>query len=176
MSGKIEGKNNRIIIGDAGNLSKVHIKIFGDNNLIEIGSIISIKNLSIAVGCHVLAHKTHLSIGDRISMQDDNVILLYNSGNKCSIGSDCLFSHSITVRCGYSPHLIFDQNGNYIDIPKGVKIGDHVWVGERSYIMKNVTIPDDCIVALASVVTRVFNDSFCVIGGNPAKVIKENIE
>jgi acetyltransferase-like isoleucine patch superfamily enzyme len=175
LVGSINGKNNKIVIGDAEQPSNIDIRISGDNNTIIIGTIISVRNLLIVVGCHVPAHQTNLLIGSKLSMQPGNKILLYNSGNKCVIGEDCMFSNNITLRGGDSPHLIFDLEGNYIDKPKGIKIGDHVWVGEHSYIMKNASIADDCIVALASVVTRTFLDRHCAIGGNPAKVIKEKI-
>ena len=58
----------------------------------------------------------------------------------------------------------------------GVKIGNHVWIGERCYITKRVEIPDECILAAQSVATRKFTEESCVIGGNPAKIVKRDIQ
>ena len=41
--------------------------------------------------------------------------------------------------------------------------------------MKNTTIPNGCVVATRSIVTRNFEKENCIIAGSPAKVVKENI-
>ena len=56
----------------------------------------------------------------------------------------------------------------------GVVIGNHVWVGANSTVLKNVTIEDGAIVGANSLVTKNVSSN-CVVAGNPAKVIKENI-
>ena len=43
-------------------------------------------------------------------------------------------------------------------------------------ICKNTLIPDNCIVGISSVVTKKFETKNCVIAGNPAKVVKEDIK
>ena len=51
-----------------------------------------------------------------------------------------------------------------------VTIGDGVWIGFGSLIMKGVTIGDGAIIASHSVVTKDV-PPYAVVGGNPAKVI-----
>ena len=53
-----------------------------------------------------------------------------------------------------------------------VEIGKKCWVGANSVILPGVNLSDGVIVAAGSVVTKSFDGS-CVIGGNPAKVIKQ---
>ena len=58
-------------------------------------------------------------------------------------------------------------------VSKGaVIIGKNVWVGDKVSIMPNVRIGDGVIIAANSVVTKDV-PSYSIIGGNPAKLIKE---
>jgi len=54
-----------------------------------------------------------------------------------------------------------------------VKIGKYCWIGAGAKIMPNVELGDWTIVAAGCVVTKSFPGGYCVIGGVPAKVIKE---
>ena len=88
-----------------------------------------------------------------------------------------MFSNNIIVRCGESPHLLFDYTTKeYIDKSEGVYIGNHVWVGERVYITKKAYINDENIIAACSVVTKKFNEKHTVIAGSPAKIVKDNVQ
>lgn len=137
---------------------------------------IQIRGLKIVIGSHVLANNTNLTIGKNLSTESNVSFLLYDTNNKLVIGEDCMFSNSITIRCGELPHLIFSlEDSKYIGFSKGVFIGNHVWIGEQSYINKRVTIPNGNIVAACSVVAKRFTEENCVLGGNPAKVIKHEI-
>lgn len=54
-------------------------------------------------------------------------------------------------------------------------IGTHCFIGCGSIIMPNVTIGNHVIVAAGSVVTKDVPDH-CIVAGNPAKIIKTDIE
>lgn len=66
--------------------------------------------------------------------------------------------------------------GTISDTSEGVFIGDHVWIGEKAYITKNATIPNESIVAACSVVTRRFLEPNSVLAGNPAKLVRKNVK
>ena len=72
-------------------------------------------------------------------------------------------------------HSIFDENGNLINVGQSITIGNHVWICKDVKIMKNTNIPDGCIVAQGSIVTKKFEKENCILAGNPARVVKENI-
>ena len=55
-----------------------------------------------------------------------------------------------------------------------VVIGDHVWIGQRATILKGVTIGNNAIVAAGAVVTKDVPAN-TIVGGVPAKVIRENV-
>ena len=56
-----------------------------------------------------------------------------------------------------------------------VVIGENCWIGRNVSIMKGVTIGDNCVIAANSVVTKSIPAN-CIAAGNPAKVVKTNIE
>lgn len=58
---------------------------------------------------------------------------------------------------------------------KPIIIGDNCWIGEYSRICKGVTIGEGSIVAANAVVTRDVPPN-CIVAGNPAKIVKENID
>lgn len=177
LVGNVKGKNNNIIIKNAHSTCSIDLVVHGNNNSIFIDVAGKIGSLVIRVGNHIPAHNVKFTIDRGFSNEGGGIIYLYNSGNILEIGNNCMFSKNITIRCGDSPHLLFDKNsGEYLDISQGVFIGDHVWVGEDVYITKNVTIPSECIVGAKSIVTKRFEEKYCAIAGNPAKVVRKNVE
>ncbi len=68
-----------------------------------------------------------------------------------------------------SNHDIYD---NRIGVHSTIRIGDYCWIGMNAVILPNVTLGEYTIVGAGSVVTKSFPEGYCVIGGNPAKIIK----
>ncbi len=64
-----------------------------------------------------------------------------------------------------------DNLENHIE-PKDVEIGKNCWIGMNSVILPGVKLGDMTIVGAGSVVTKSFPEGYCVIGGNPARVIR----
>lgn len=58
---------------------------------------------------------------------------------------------------------------------KPVIIGNNCWIGENSRIQKGVTIGDNSIIAACSVVTKDVPAN-CIAAGNPAKIVKTDID
>ena len=61
--------------------------------------------------------------------------------------------------------------GLYLD----TTVGERCFIGARSLILPGVTVGDESIVAAGAVVTKDVPPR-CVVAGNPARVIRENIE
>ena len=53
-----------------------------------------------------------------------------------------------------------------------VTLGENCWIGMNSVILPGVTLGDRTVVGAGSVVTKSFLEGWCVVAGNPAKVIK----
>lgn len=58
---------------------------------------------------------------------------------------------------------------------KPIMIGENCWIGSNVRICKGVTIGDNSVVAACSVVTKDVPAN-CIVAGNPAKVVKTDID
>ncbi len=86
------------------------------------------------------------------------------------IGKGCAIARDVIIRDN-DAHSIIDKAYESV---KEVNIGDNVWIGARAMILKGVILGDGAIVAAGSVVLKDV-PSKCVVAGNPAKIIKENV-
>jgi acetyltransferase-like isoleucine patch superfamily enzyme len=68
-----------------------------------------------------------------------------------------------------SNHDIYDTTKH---LEGTVRIGKYCWIGMNAVILPNVELGDFTIVGAGAVVTKSFKEGYCVIGGNPAKVIR----
>lgn len=54
-----------------------------------------------------------------------------------------------------------------------VTIGKYCWIGMNSVILPNVELGDFTIVGAGSIVTTSFKEGYCILAGNPAKIVKK---
>jgi acetyltransferase-like isoleucine patch superfamily enzyme len=57
-------------------------------------------------------------------------------------------------------------------VAKPVMIGSYCWLGMGSKVLPGVTLGDFTTVGAGAVVTRSFSEGYCVLAGNPARVIR----
>lgn len=110
--------------------------------------------------------KAKLIIGQGTNIGDRTEI---HVGTSISIGRDCAISWDVCIL-----DRDYHEFNSKREEKASVIIGNNVWIGCRATILKGVTIGDGAVVAAGSVVTKDVPANCCV-GGNPAKVIKENI-
>lgn len=103
-----------------------------------------------------------------------NTELAVIEGTTIEFGDDCMLSANITLRTGDS-HSITDLQGNRTNPSKSIKIGNHVWIGNTVLIFKGTQVADNSIVAGGTVGGGKIYPSHSIIGGNPAKVVKEGV-
>jgi virginiamycin A acetyltransferase len=101
-------------------------------------------------------------------------------GKFCSIASFCSIGvdNHPTDWISTSPLLkgaIKSRSNGFIDQIERPIIGNDVWIGAHSVILKGVHIGDGAIVAAGAVVTKDV-PSYAIVGGVPAKVIKFRLE
>lgn len=68
-------------------------------------------------------------------------------------------------------HIFVDDE--IVNSDQKVCIGNHVWIGCRSTILKGVKIPNNCVIAANSNVIRSISQENVIVAGNPAVVKKE---
>lgn len=95
-------------------------------------------------------------------------------GKSITFGDDCILGWNVHIR-DCDGHSLF-QNGVRINPNKAVQIGNHVWIGQDVKILKGTVIPENSVIAMNSCVTKSFTEPKTIIGGYPAKVIKQNVD
>ena len=115
-----------------------------------------------------------LSIGCDCSFGAHNHI---TCTNKIQIGNGVLTGKWVTITD--NSHGATDYDSLVIPpsqrpiVSKGpVIIGDYVWIGDKASILGGVSIGRNVVIGANSVVTNDVPD-FCVVVGNPAKIIKQ---
>lgn len=112
-----------------------------------------------------------IKFGDNCAV-GDNVIIYSSKDGGISIGNDTLIAaNSYLIDSDHSflkNKLIRLQPMNI----KPISIGNDVWIGANTTILKGLTIGDGAIVGANSLVNRSV-DSFTVVAGVPAKQIKK---
>ncbi|XQY90095.1 maltose acetyltransferase domain-containing protein [Metabacillus sp. HB246100] len=90
---------------------------------------------------------------------------------KITIGDNCMVAPGVHIYTATHPLDPIERNsGKEYGIP--VKIGDNVWIGGKAVINPGVSLGNNIVVASGAVVTKSF-PSNVVIGGNPARIIKD---
>ncbi|WP_335997635.1 acyltransferase [Fusobacterium polymorphum] len=163
----VEGTNNVIYINKETSLRNTYIKIEGDNNKIFIGNNCCIKNLDI----DMKNNNSIIKIGAKTTIERARITSF--EPYKIEIGKDCMFSSDIIIM-NTDVHRIYDVDTRLkTNEGKEISIGNHVWLGIRTIILKGVTIGDNSIVAAGSIVTKDVKAN-TIVSGTPAKQIKEN--
>jgi len=180
ISISIQGCGNVIKIGKlAPGNGKLIIKVAGNNNVIEIKNGCKINNtLRIIVGqIHFNfgpIQNVKCCIGELCGFESCDVIT-FNSNAIINVGDKCMVSYNVNIY-HTDAHPILDVKTNkIINKVKSLTIGNHVWIGANSTILKNTSIANDCIVGWGSIVSGNFSEPYCAIAGNPACVVKKGI-
>lgn len=87
------------------------------------------------------------------------------------IGRDVVLTDGVTILThGYDLAVIMNKYGELYGSAGKVKIGNNVFIGVNSTILKGVNIGDNVIIGANSLVNKSF-PSNVVIAGNPARIV-----
>ncbi|WP_348799480.1 acyltransferase [Flavobacterium adhaerens] len=151
--GIFDEKKSRAILQLCGSL------IFKGSAQIGHGSKLSIgKN-----GC--------LIIGNNFKITAETAIV---SHEKIEFGSNCLLSWDILLM-DTDFHIIRDSDDRQVNVSREIIVGDNVWIGCRSTILKGSRIPNHCVIGANSVLNSNFKIEKAIYAGIPAHLVRDNI-
>lgn len=65
-----------------------------------------------------------------------------------------------------------DMTDSMKHVESSIDIGSYCWLGMNSVVLPGVRLGDHTVVGAGAVVTKSFPDGYCVLAGNPARIIK----
>ncbi len=113
---------------------------------------------------------SRITLGDNVGISGSTICasVSVTIGNNVIIGSGCLITDTDAHPIDWKDR----REGRLDSIHKSpVVIGDDVFIGARSIILKGVTIGDRAIVGAGSVVNKDVPTG-SIVAGNPARIVK----
>lgn len=159
------------------------------------------KNIHIDRDCYIDAvSKNGIQFGNNVSIQKRVMIECTGSikhlgkglilGNNVGIGSNSFLGCSGGIEIGddtiFGNYVsVHSENHNYSNMAtpirlqgvnhRGIKIGKNCWIGAKVTILDGTILGDGCIVAAGAVLNGKIYEKNSIIGGVPAKVLKNRI-
>ena len=134
------------------------------------------KNVNVPRGCR-FSGIGNILVGNDVSFGERTEILTTRA--KVRFGNHIMLGPGVTMVSGN--HRI-DIIGKYMSevsdamkVPENdqdIVIEDDVWIGSNAIILKGVTIGTGSVIAAGAVVTKSV-PAYSIVGGNPAKVIRQ---
>lgn len=112
--------------------------------------------------------KGTLRVGSRFAISGTTSIVC---SKQITIGDDVQFSWN-TLVMDSDAHTIYGNDGDIINPPTDITIGNKVWIAADVTILKNSYIGNNCIVASKSLVNRRIKEDNQILAGSPAKAVK----
>ncbi|KHT65155.1 hypothetical protein RJ45_02740 [Photobacterium gaetbulicola] len=112
----------------------------------------------------------NIEVGKSFYMNANGVIL---DCGKVIIGDEVMIGPNVTL-CTAGHPIDAATRYTYEEFAKPITVGNQVWIGANVLVLPGVTIGDGAVVSGGSVVTKDV-PAHTVVVGNPAKVVKENI-
>lgn len=125
-----------------------------------------------------------VNIGKRLKTRGNDNLLIDHG--KLVMGDYCFLNYNVSITCvdriEIGNHVqiannvvIVDHDHDYKElkglISERICIEDNVWIGANSIILKGVHIGRESVIAAGSIVNKDV-PSKCVVGGQPARLIK----
>jgi len=112
-----------------------------------------------------------LSIGDNTYITASSIVYCTN---EIEIGSNCAIAWNTTI-IDTDFHHIYYPDGTENELSAPVRIGNKVWIGCNTTILKGVTIGDNAVIGANTLVNKDVPPN-CLAVGNPMRIIHEGID
>lgn len=162
------GRTANVYLGDGSQPSDIRL---GKNVCIE-GILGSQNHGKISIGDHSrLGGNAHIQCVDSVTIGDNTGIAINTyicDNNNHPLNPE--FRHYMRMQPANDDAWTWKYSDH-----APIVIGNNCWIGQNVRIQKGVTIGDNSIIAANSVVTKSVPAN-CIAAGNPAKVVKTNID
>ena len=143
-----------------------------DRPILKITGDIHFKGKAkIGIGAKLLVNGS-LHLGKNFNVTGDALIIC---SKKISFGDDVMIAWR-SIIMDTDQHQIYNKEKECINEDKEISVGDNVWIGASSMILKGAEINNGCIIGANTTITKSFNNEDSIIAGNPAKVLKTEIQ
>lgn len=112
-----------------------------------------------------------LVLGKNFAITAETAIIAYK---KVVFGNDCLLSWEILIM-DTDLHPIMNAADEILNPDAAILIGNSVWIGCRSTILKGSVIPDGSVIAANSIVSKKLSGTNQIFGKQPITSIAQNI-
>lgn len=162
------GTGNVLYVEDGAKLKSCTLRFRGNDSVIHIRA--SSRTTQIKVTTY---NESVLYLGPGASFTSP-ARALPSERTHVIIGADAMFSHEVTFRTA-DPHLVYSATTHErINPSRSIWVGDHVWLGQESLILKGAHVGSGSILGARSVLTKDV-PSNASAAGSPARVVGSDI-
>lgn len=165
----IEGDHNRVFFHPTCKLVDTSFRLIGNNLSVELGEQVKISQWGEFL---LMGDDAAIRIGHHTTVESARFIA--HGGTELEVGPDCMFAYDIEVRTSDSHSILDAKTRQRINPDKSVQIGEHVWFGARSVVLKGVRIGEQSVIATGSIVSKDIGAGV-LAGGAPARQIKDGV-
>jgi acetyltransferase-like isoleucine patch superfamily enzyme len=166
---EIRGGQNVVRLHPSCKLVNVSFRLIGDNLRVELGESVKISRWGEFL---LMGKDAEIRIGAHTTVEGARFIA--HSGTSLEVGTDCMLASDVELRTSDEHSILDAETGDRLNLDKSVRIGDHVWFGARSVVLKGVRIGANSVIATGSIVSRDLGQGV-VAGGVPAKEIRHGV-
>jgi carbonic anhydrase/acetyltransferase-like protein (isoleucine patch superfamily) len=164
-----EASNNILVLGPN---TDMHGQVFfhGDGGLVIVGGDMDQR-------CEMttrLWSQDNILFWGRRSTSNSVTITLEGDATAVVLGEDCMLARDVAIRTSDEHALVDLRDGGWLNPPGTVHVEPHVWLGDKSTLLKGVHIGFGSVVGGSSVVTRSV-PRFSVAAGVPARVLRSGV-
>lgn len=144
----------------------------GDCEIIIFGTLVFNGSAEIECGCRInVLYRAKMELGWNFRCGSKNCFV---SSNYVSIGNDVNIAHEVQIMDSNFHYMVNIKSGLVSRCSGEVIIGEKCWIGNRTSLMKGTYLPTGTVVASNSLVNKKIEcPDYSIIGGSPAKLIKE---
>jgi acetyltransferase-like isoleucine patch superfamily enzyme len=138
----------------------------------NLGTITFRGAVTLGAGCELsVGPHARLTLGANLIVNSEMTVICWH---EITVGSDCIVGWKVLL-ADSDLHQIRDSDGRLLNQDRPIRIGDHVWIGCHTLVLKGSVLPENTIVAAGSTVVGEVREPGTIIGGVPARTLRTGV-